>query len=193
MKLKYSKIDIFILYLSDDSVFLAKESCTDTLDLDSRVININAAEFQKISEKLSQDEIDDCTWTITTSVIGSLNLNISEFRYDIPATEAPTTTKKQPSFDFFDWDSMIVEDSFGRKKRMFETPCDITFIEIFDGLNENSPRIGGKICGNLESHIINTTSNNVFIKFSFKSGSSFDALKIKFTLASTLISVIISM
>ena len=176
--------------LLGDSVFTAKESCSKTIDLDGRIMKIDAIEFQKNTEKMRSGEIDDCVWTITTSVNGSLKLTIREFRYEIQATEAPATTKKASFFDFFDWDSVEVEDVFGRKKRMLENPCDITFIEIFDGQNENFPRIGDKICGDSGSQVVTTTSNNAFVKLSFKTESSLDALKIDFSLASTLLFVI---
>ena len=141
---------------------------------------------------MNEMDFNDCIWTITSSITGSLKLTISDFRYVAPATETPATTKASSfggfgSFDDFDWDSVVVEDYFGRKKRMLENPCETSYVEIFDGINGSFPRIGDKICGDTGQEIVTTTSNDVFVKFSFKSGSSLGALTINYTLESMVL------
>ena len=130
-----------------------------------------------MKRNLIDDAQGDCSWTITTPIDGILKLTISEFRYEAPTTKAPNP------FSFFD--SMPVEDVFGkRKKRSGSSLCDDTFIEIFDGSNDDFSQIGDKICGDSGTNVISSTSNSLFIRLSFKTTSTLDAFKITYTLAS---------
>ena len=232
-------------------VFSTKKSCNKTLSIDDRTIEINSALFEEIAGKLVDTNEGECTWTITTSIIGTVKLTFSEFAY-----AAENTQTEDPFASFFE--NAMVEDSFGKRKKRSDSineiqnltlmklvnkeipatktrpkrfsfddlvaedivfgedttqssnqlntfnfgnlvpelddedatqppifdPCD-NIIEVFDGPNEDSPRIGEKLCVGSGTKEITSTSISLFIKLSFKSTSTLDALKIDYTLAST--------
>ena len=131
--------------------------------------------------------LHNCSWLISGPENKTLNLTIIDFAYN----KSTTTKKRRKRFSF---DDLVVEDvSFddlefedvpygGEETSQSQTlePCDENFIEVYDGPNADFPKIGNKICGNIDQSFKESSASSMFVVLSFPATSVIDILRIRY-------------